>query len=273
MAVTCKFSATQLPLTSDNVRTILWESVWNALIRAFVIQILAEIAISILGDIFREMLPSAPPLGSVKPEASGSLLPGMHWLGTFVSRNEFWIIFAVVLAFNLVVRFAGYLEHDQHRRAAAALLRIQRQISVRWFRLLVINAFTAWISAAIFIFLQQFSWMQLALSLIGAAMQPAFHFLSGIVPGSGYVGRWASWYGANQEKFCFWLFYSAGICDDLGLPNYKALIRWGARRFKQYVRAKLSPAAPPGLADNVPSVSAVKATQSSRAYASHLRRR
>jgi hypothetical protein len=37
--------------------------------------------------------------------------------------------------------------------------------------------------------------------------------------------RWFSWYGANQTKFAFWLLYSAALCDDLGLPNYKTLAR------------------------------------------------
>jgi hypothetical protein len=46
--------------------------------------------------------------------------------------------------------------------------------------------------------------------------------------------RWFSWYGENQTKFAFWLLYSAAICDDLGLPNYKALARWA---WKQVCKA------------------------------------
>jgi hypothetical protein len=57
-------------------------------------------------------------------------------------------------------------------------------------------------------------------------------------PGAGSVGRWYWWYGQNQAKFLFWLLYSAAICDDLGLPNYKTLIRWGGRRLRIYVRKR-----------------------------------
>ncbi|HWW01402.1 MAG TPA: hypothetical protein VNZ64_17025 [Candidatus Acidoferrum sp.] len=30
----------------------------------------------------------------------------------------------------------------------------------------------------------------------------------------------------NQFKFTFWFFYTAAICDDLGLPNFKTLGRY-----------------------------------------------
>jgi hypothetical protein len=32
-------------------------------------------------------------------------------------------------------------------------------------------------------------------------------------------------------KNAFWLLYSAGLCDDLGLPNYKTLARRAGKRF------------------------------------------
>ena len=51
------------------------------------------------------------------------------------------------------------------------------------------------------------------------------------IPGSNSLANLANWYGDNQFKFMFWLFYSAAICDDLGLPNYKALARFLWQRF------------------------------------------
>jgi hypothetical protein len=54
--------------------------------------------------------------------------------------------------------------------------------------------------------------------------------------------RWFSWYGANQTKFAFWLFYSAALCDDLGLPNYKTLARRAWKRVcKTLQRWKAAP--------------------------------
>ena len=237
---------TRPTLTFEAVSTILWESVWNSLIRAFLIQILGGIAISFLGDVFGEMAPSLPPVPGLKPEADAPHAPGFPALKAFIVGNEFWIIFAVVLALTTATRFADYLQSDKHRRVAALLLRIHRRLSSHWFSLIVVNAFTAWILSAIFVLVQQFSWTQIVLGFVGQILAPVLHLLSSIVPGSGWIGRWASWFSENQPKFYFWLFYSAAICEDLGLPNYKAWMRWGSRRVKCYVRSRLglSPGAP-----------------------------
>jgi len=39
------------------------------------------------------------------------------------------------------------------------------------------------------------------------------------------INAWISWYGQNQAKFTFWVLYLAAIADDMGLPNYKTLVR------------------------------------------------
>jgi hypothetical protein len=46
-----------------------------------------------------------------------------------------------------------------------------------------------------------------------------------------YVKNLVAWYGANQPRLLFWLLYTAAICDDLGLPNYKTLGRFLWRWF------------------------------------------
>jgi hypothetical protein len=69
-------------------------------------------------------------------------------------------------------------------------------------------------------------------------LQAAIRLAGGSLP--DLVERWFSWYGANQAKFAFWLLYSAALCDDLGLPNYKTLARRPWNRFsKEFQRRKV----------------------------------
>jgi hypothetical protein len=60
------------------------------------------------------------------------------------------------------------------------------------------------------------------------------------------IEAWFKWYGANQMKLNFWFLYLAGICDDVGLPNIKALGRWLWRRWKK--RNAATNSTEPGLA-------------------------
>jgi hypothetical protein len=235
-----KATQRRVVLSWDLATTILWESVWNALVRAFIVQILGSIAIGLLSEVVGEMTPTLPPGFEHKPLAQAPPSPVLHAAGRFVSQNSFWIIFAVLYVGVAATQFAPFLRDSQHRRLAARLLRINRRVSGHWFRLLVLNAFTAWITAMVFVLVQQFSWTQILWNMIGDLVQPLVHAVASVVPGSGLLGRWFSWYGQNQGKFFFWLFYSAAICDDLGLPNYKTLLRWGASRLKRYAVARCS---------------------------------
>src|SRR5579859_7935577 len=225
----------QAHLNLDTVVAIVWESIWNALIRAFLIQILGSIAIGLLGDAFREMAPSLPSLG-LKPDGQARSSPLMPGISSFVAQNHFWILFALLFVAITATRFARYSWNPKHRNLVALLLRTNRRIFRHWFGLFVINAFGAWISAVVIMALQRFSWTQIIWSWLGSAIQPLFHMLSAIIPGAGGFERWFSWYNQNQTKFLFWLLYSAAICDDLGLPNYKTLLRWSGRRIKRCFR-------------------------------------
>ena len=224
-------------LSRDTVGTILWESAWNALCRAFLIQILGCIVVGFISNVFSEMSPSAPP-GFSHHDLAEQSSPAWHAVGTFVTENQFWVIFAVLFLIITATRFAHYLRKAEHREIAARFLLINRGISGDWFSLFVINGFTAWIYAMIILVVQQFSWTQILWSALGDVVQPVFQMLARLLPGAGTLGQWFSWYGENQPKFLFWLLYSAAICDDLGLPNYKALGRWGRRRLKGYFRSR-----------------------------------
>jgi hypothetical protein len=190
-------------LSRNAVTTILWESAWNALFRAFIIQILGSIAISLLGEVFKEMSPSLPPGLNRKPHEGVEASPISHWLGTFIAQNQFWIIFGVLFLALTATRFALFLRDPELRRFAARFLRINRRISGHWFSLFVLNGLLAWISTTVFIALHQFSWTQILWGMISPVLQPLLHMLANLVPGAGAFERWYSWYGENQAKFVF----------------------------------------------------------------------
>jgi hypothetical protein len=230
-------SAELQPLLSrEKAATIMWESAWSALFRAFLVQTFGTIVVGFISDIFSEMSPSAPPgLGHSLTAPS----PLWHGLTTFVLKNQFWFIFALLFVVITATHFAHYLRKPKHRKLAARFLLIHRRISCHWFSLFVMNGFTAWISTMTVLFVQQFSWTQIVWSALSDLFHPVFQMLASFVPGAGILGQWFHWYGDNQPKFLFWLLYSAAICDDLGLPNYKALIRWGLRRLRRSFQERL----------------------------------
>jgi hypothetical protein len=224
-------------LSADTVVTILWEGAWSAAFRAFIVQIFGSIAVGFLSEVFHEMSPSAPP-GFAH---HGQAVPSSHvWHGvrTLIAENQFWMVFAGIFVITIASRFAHYSRKPKHRRIAAWFLLINRRISCHWFHLFIINAFTAWIYAMIIVLVQQFSWTKILWSIISEVFHPVFLMVARLIPGAGILGRWFSWYGENQSKFLFWLLYSAAICDDLGLPNYKALSRWAWQRLKGHFRLR-----------------------------------
>jgi hypothetical protein len=217
-------------LDAEFIGEVLWESAWSALIRAFLVQLLGGVALSILADVFREMAPSLPPIGAkLSPEASSSVLPGV-W--RFLVHNSFGLIFSALFLAIAAGRFTSYFRHPRYRRAAAFLLRLDRRISGHWFKLFVWNAFGAWISTMMLIVVQNLSWAHWIWIWITELLHPLFQTIERTFPGGGLLGRWYSWYGLNQVKFLFWLLYSAAICDDLGLPNYKTFLRLAGHRLR-----------------------------------------
>jgi hypothetical protein len=84
--------------------------------------------------------------------------------------------------------------------------------------------------------------------MILPTVQGAGHWAFG-ASNSASVGDWVSWYQGNQAKLYFWIIYLGGIIDDLGVPNFKTLARWGWRRWRK--RHELAVAAP--LSQETPS--------------------
>jgi hypothetical protein len=105
----------------------------------------------------------------------------------------------------------------------------------------VVNAFAAFIGVMILQFVQQFSITHIFCKALVDILQPAVQWAVSLVPGGhSFEGfkSWAAWYNANSFKFTFWVLYTAAICDDLGLPNYKRLGKLCWQRARKKARGK-----------------------------------
>jgi hypothetical protein len=211
---------------------LVWNTAWEALWQAFFVRIIGGIAVSIASRFCADMIPSLPP--GLAGNTQGA--PPALWLNlkSLVLENQFAVIFAILFAGKTLARLASYSKNPTHRILAARLVRASRRGSKNWFSLIAGNAISAFIAVILLAIAQEFSWTRFLWGMLMDLLQPVFHFVAGLLPGSGLLktlGNLFSWYGDNQLKFTFWLIYLAAICDDLGLPNLKTLARWLHRRF------------------------------------------
>ena len=73
------------------------------------------------------------------------------------------------------------------------------------------------------------------LNMVLAAVMPTIKAIAAFIFGASivnFLGGLIDWYGDNQLKFNFWVFYVAAVCDDLGIPNLKTLARFLWRRYR-----------------------------------------
>jgi hypothetical protein len=108
-----------------------------------------------------------------------------------------------------------------------------RRLSEQWFKLIVINALLALVGAMILQAVQQVSFVQLLWNIFRDSIFAVLQLIASAFPATvvNAVELQVAWYKANELKFIFWLLYTAAICDDLGLPNYKTVGRYLSRRF------------------------------------------
>jgi len=228
-----KWSRTPKALTFARATEILWESAWEAFILAFLVLAFGSIAFGLVSGLWRDMTPSLPPAltGEPKLEAEGSTLSF-----SFFRQNRVGLIFVVLFSGIAAGRLLKYSRSEDQRRAAARVERIFRRVSDQWFSLVVINALLALVGVTIIQFTQQFTFTQLLWNILGDLVRAGLEAISTLLPAGAvsFVEGFVAWYKANHYKFIFWLLYTAAICDDLGLPNYKALGRFlWRRRFKR----------------------------------------
>lgn len=214
------------------------ESAGEALVLAFLVLLLGGVAVEMVGDLWRNMTPSLPPVMAGKQVLETEPSPVWNACGAWLHRHRFALIFGLLFAAKSAARLFKHSGNESHRQAAATASRILHRVSEEWFGLVVINAFTASWLTMVLQWSQAFSWTQLVWHSLAASIRPAIHALAGVVPGANLLGTLFAWYQTNQVKFTFWLLYSAAICDDLGLPNYKCLWRWMRRRVLQRRQAR-----------------------------------
>ena len=226
-------------LTTGKAASILWDCAWEALILAFLVQLFGNIAIGMVGNVWSRMTPSLPPGLASEPGARSEAAPAF----SLSSRERFGVIFAVLLLGLAAGRLMRYSRNQERRNAVAWLTRVTRRVSADWFSLVIVNAFIASVMATVLQITGQFT---LTKMLWHSLVQPVIQAMAGFLPDGpvGVIKGLANWFNANQLKFTFWLLYSAAICDDLGLPNYKTLGRYLSRRFKKS-RQPIAAATPP----------------------------
>ncbi len=237
----------------------------EALVLAFLVQLFGGIALGIVGGLWHEMMPSLPPglAGKPLPEAEAS----SGWDFSFFRQHCFAVLFGVIFAGQVLGRLISHSPVEKHRNAGIWVRGILRRLSDQWFDLIVVNGFVALGLTIALGFAQRFSLTHLVWEFVSDLGRPLAQVLAKLWPGLyGRLEELFNWYSANQFKFTFWLLYSAAICDDLGLPNYKTLIRFVRRRW--FRRSRPIPAATnPAKPQRCPPADSKPATDRSTAEA------
>jgi len=229
-------------LTPSKVTDILWDSAWEAFVLGIIVVIFGSIAFGFVSAVWGEMTPSLPPGLETEPklEAEGSALDF-----SFFREHSYALIFLALFCGITAGRLLKYSRNEDQRRAAAWARRTFRRISDNWFGLIVVNAFVTVIAVAIIQFTQQFTLTAFLWHIVGdlvtALLQAVVNLFS--TDAVTYVKNLVAWYKVNQPRFLFWLLYTAAICDDLGLPNYKTFGKFLWRRFfkREQPAAALAP--------------------------------
>ena len=219
-------------LTFDKLTEILWDTALEAVALAFLVQIMGELVVGLVSGIWRDMMPSLPPVLAGEPAAETAT---QSVLLAFIRSHQFAILFGLLFVGEGAGQLVHYSRNEDHRKAAAWLRRGLRRVSEQWFSLVVVNAFNAFVAVLVLHIVQQFSLSHFLWGLVAHLFDRLIQAVARMLPGNGFMGLiegLVAWYNSNQFKFTFWLFYSAAICDDLGLPNYKTLTRYVWRRLR-----------------------------------------
>ena len=234
-------------LTFGKATDILWECAWQALMVAFFVQLFGTIAFGLVSGLWSEMAPSLPPgFGVERSESSSDF--------SFFHQHRFALLFALFFFAKVAGQFASYSSNEKHRNRAAWAHRFSRRLSEQWFSVVVINAFVAFGAVVAVKVTQQFSLTHWLWQSVADLLRSAIYGIASLFPAGveSAVKSLTGWYDDNQFKCMFWLFYSAAICDDLGLPNYKTL---GRSLWRRLVRRRKSVAvgtpASPSAIDSV----------------------
>jgi hypothetical protein len=233
-------------LTPVTIGGALWTSAIDAFVKTILMLVMGSIALGLLGGIFSAMAPSLPPFlaGHANSEAHFNSFSTLHQWWSAAQEHEFAIVYLIMFVLCARVRLAPILPSlaGDATISETRLQKIGLQLSKNWFRLIVTNAFNALISAMVLYFVENFTGTKLLLNLLLATVLPAISTMATFVFGSAivnFISGTLAWYGDNQLRFNFWIFYLAAVCDDLGIPNLKTLARFLWSRWRSRNRSVL----------------------------------
>jgi hypothetical protein len=223
------------PPEASTVANTVWRIAVDTFVKTILVVVMGNVALGILGGIFSEMIPSAPPFlpktsgGHTNPDASL-----MHTWWSAAHEHQFALVYVILFALGVRTRLfpaTGETETTEMR-----FQRITDHFSKNWFRLIVGNAFGALISAIVIYFVETFTGTRILVALLLAAILPGVKAVATFIFGStivNFLGSVFDWYGDNQLKFNFWIIYVGAVCDDLGIPNVKTLARFLWSRWRR----------------------------------------
>jgi hypothetical protein len=207
---------------------------------AMTLWIMGGLLVGLVGIFAGDMIPSLPPGFSdagVGNHAHGKHHGWWHALG----GSSFVIFFVIFFAHSLYEGFRGK-RAGLEKRARQILAKLRED----WFELIVENGFGAWIAVLMLEMMPNLSWTHLVSQWLWELAFPYIRGLAHLLFGASNTSTlhdWITWYDGNSSKFYFWVFYLGSIMDDLGVPNFKTLLRWGWRR----VRNRRNPVVPVAL--------------------------
>jgi hypothetical protein len=218
---------------------VIFASVTEALGSAILLWMLGGVALGIAGAFASGMVPSLPPgfaaQGTAEAHHSGRHYSWWH----AVRGGAFVLFFAIFFVHSLWV---GFRESAGGRRGR--MPRILSNFRENWFGLVIGNAISAWVAVLVFGIAQNFSPWQIfwhwGWGMVLPFVTEIGHLVFGFA-GLSSLGAWISWYGANQTKLTFWILYLCGAIDDLGIPNFKTLLRWAWRRRQKHKATLIGP--------------------------------
>jgi hypothetical protein len=176
------------------------------------------------------MTPSLPPGLASEPKLEAEGSSPLNF--TFLREHKNALIFLVLFCGIAAGRLLQYSRNEDQRRAVAWANRVFRRIADNWLGLIVLNAFLTVIAVMIIQFTQQFTLTAFLWHTCGDLTTALLRNVASLFSSDAvqYVENLIGWYKVNQPKFLFWLLYTAAICDDLGLPNYKTFGKFLWRR-------------------------------------------
>jgi hypothetical protein len=219
------------PKASASIFETLVDAAVEAAVNAFLIVVLGSVALGMVGGIFQKMVPSAPPGLGDAVRFGGSDTWNLAY--ATAKANRFALVFAVIWPLTTWSRLAN--RRSAGAANAARWQGISRRVSENWFGLVVVNAFVAMITATVLATVPTSAWWWLwkpIQQFLGPPFHSAMEFVLGPA-GHDRLQGFASWYGENQVRFNFWFLYLSSVCDDLGIPNWKTLLRRLWRRWRK----------------------------------------